>query len=166
MSERDCRLHHRDQRLSNWSHLSGYCQHGQLMHYCLFASTSVLQVCINLFRILPPLGSANASEETGAEEEEPILEATWPHTQIVYEFFLRFLESLEFQPNVAKKYIDPKFVLQVKRGDLRFCVRSSLCLVTRTVRQWRSTWTRFLKDNSSSSLWQISRATCVDSKAN
>lgn len=33
--------------------------------------------------------------------------------QYVYEIFLRFLESAEFQPNVAKKFIDQKFVLQV-----------------------------------------------------
>lgn len=33
--------------------------------------------------------------------------------QIVYEFFLRFLESPDFQPSLAKKYIDQKFVLQV-----------------------------------------------------
>lgn len=40
--------------------------------------------------------------------------------QLVYEFFIRFLESQEFQPSIAKKYIDQKFVLQVcvmeKRG--------------------------------------------------
>lgn len=34
--------------------------------------------------------------------------------QLVYEFFLRFLESPDFQPNIAKKYIDQKFVLQVR----------------------------------------------------
>lgn len=33
--------------------------------------------------------------------------------QLVYEFFLRFLESPDFQPNIAKKYIDQKFVMQV-----------------------------------------------------
>ena len=33
--------------------------------------------------------------------------------QLVYEFFLRFLESPDFQPNTAKRYIDQKFVLQV-----------------------------------------------------
>ena len=33
--------------------------------------------------------------------------------QLVYEFFIRFLESQEFQPSIAKKYIDQKFVLQV-----------------------------------------------------
>ena len=33
--------------------------------------------------------------------------------QLVYEFFLRVLESPEFQPTIAKKHIDQKFVLQV-----------------------------------------------------
>uniref|UniRef100_A0A8C4KZ79 Serine/threonine-protein phosphatase 2A 56 kDa regulatory subunit n=1 Tax=Equus asinus asinus TaxID=83772 RepID=A0A8C4KZ79_EQUAS len=33
--------------------------------------------------------------------------------RLVYEFFLRFLESPDFQPNIAKKYIDQKFVLQL-----------------------------------------------------
>ena len=32
--------------------------------------------------------------------------------QLVYEFFLRFLESQDFQPTIAKKYIDQSFVLQ------------------------------------------------------
>lgn len=35
--------------------------------------------------------------------------------QLVYEFFLRFLESPDFQPNIAKKYIDQKFVMQVRK---------------------------------------------------
>ena len=72
---------------------------------------------INLFRILSPVGADAISEETGVEDEEPTLEASWPHTQIVYEFFLRFLESIDFQPNLAKKYIDQKFVLQVNEYE-------------------------------------------------
>ena len=35
------------------------------------------------------------------EEDEPTLEAAWPHLQLVYEFFLRVLESPDFQ--VRKK---------------------------------------------------------------
>ncbi|CAM4774156.1 unnamed protein product [Rotaria magnacalcarata] len=73
----------------------------------------ITMVSTNLFRILPPIGADGVSDETGAEEEEPTLEASWPHTQIVYEFFLRFLESIDFQPSIAKKYIDQKFVLQL-----------------------------------------------------
>lgn len=45
-----------------------------------------------------------------------LTEASFP-PQLVYEFFLRFLESPDFQPNIAKKYIDQKFVLAV---SLRF----------------------------------------------
>ncbi|CAF1184960.1 unnamed protein product, partial [Didymodactylos carnosus] len=33
--------------------------------------------------------------------------------QLVYDFFLRFLESPDFQPNTAKRYIDQKFVLNL-----------------------------------------------------
>lgn len=70
-------------------------------------------ISVNLFRTLPPIGSESINDETGAEDDEPTLEASWPHTQIVYELFLRFLESLDFQPNIAKKYVDQKFVLQL-----------------------------------------------------
>lgn len=54
--------------------------------------------------------------EFDPEEDEPTLEAAWPHLQLVYEFFLRFLESPDFQPSVAKRFIDQKFVLQVSKA--------------------------------------------------
>ncbi|UJR27443.1 hypothetical protein I4U23_008732 [Adineta vaga] len=73
----------------------------------------ISMVATNLFRILSPTGVDSLSDEGGVEDEEPTLEASWPHTQLVYEFFLRFLESVDFQPNLAKKYIDQKFVLQL-----------------------------------------------------
>ena len=37
----------------------------------------------------------------------------------MYEFFLRFLESQDFQPSIAKKHIDQKFVVQVRRRRRR-----------------------------------------------
>uniref|UniRef100_A0A8C5GYD4 Serine/threonine protein phosphatase 2A regulatory subunit n=1 Tax=Gouania willdenowi TaxID=441366 RepID=A0A8C5GYD4_GOUWI len=45
--------------------------------------------------------------------KEVVTESIYPEAVImlVYEFFLRFLESPDFQPNIAKKYIDQKFVL-------------------------------------------------------
>ncbi|KAH9633702.1 hypothetical protein HF086_009036 [Spodoptera exigua] len=67
---------------------------------------------INLFRTLPPSSNPNGAE-FDPEEDEPTLEAAWPHLQLVYELFLRLLESPDFQPNIAKKYIDQKFVLQL-----------------------------------------------------
>lgn len=47
-----------------------------------------------------------------------MLELAWPHLQIVYEFFLRFVESPDFNTNTAKKYIDQGFVLQVSAPSL------------------------------------------------
>ena len=45
-------------------------------------------VAANIFRALPA-PRVVASED----EDEPILELAWPHLQIVYEFFLRFVVS-------------------------------------------------------------------------
>ena len=72
----------------------------------------IAMVSYNIFRILPAIGE-KTSNEVDQEEDEPTYEASWPHLQVVYEFFLRFLESPEFQPNVGKKYIDQRFVSSV-----------------------------------------------------
>ncbi|XP_033734997.1 serine/threonine-protein phosphatase 2A 56 kDa regulatory subunit delta isoform-like isoform X25 [Pecten maximus] len=72
---------------------------------------AIVMFSVNFFRTLPPSSNPNGAE-FDPEEDEPTLEASWPHLQLVYEFFLRFLESPDFQPNTAKRYIDQKFVLQ------------------------------------------------------
>jgi len=61
--------------------------------------------------------------------------------QVVYEFFLRFLESPDFQPSLAKKFIDQKFVLQVRVQffytvafkSLYFCINMFFVLVKTAV---------------------------------
>ncbi|XP_018422768.1 PREDICTED: serine/threonine-protein phosphatase 2A 56 kDa regulatory subunit alpha isoform [Nanorana parkeri] len=63
----------------------------------------------NIFRTLPP----SDNPDFDPEEDEPTLEASWPHIQLVYEFFLRFLESPDFQPSIAKRFVDQKFVQQL-----------------------------------------------------
>ncbi|KAI1300652.1 Serine/threonine-protein phosphatase 2A 56 kDa regulatory subunit gamma isoform [Mortierella claussenii] len=66
----------------------------------------------NLFRTIPPQVNPTG-EAFDPEEDEPVLELAWPHLQIVYEFFLRFIESPDFNTNMAKKYIDHQFILQL-----------------------------------------------------
>ena len=70
-------------------------------------------VSFNIFRTLPSIGDKSTAD-TDQEEDEPTYEASWPHLQIVYEFFLRFLESSDFQPNIGKKFIDQRFVSNVR----------------------------------------------------
>ena len=41
------------------------------------------------------------------------LKSAWPHLQIVYEFFLRFMDSNDVDPKVAKRFIDANFVLEL-----------------------------------------------------
>jgi serine/threonine-protein phosphatase 2A regulatory subunit B' len=65
----------------------------------------VEMVRINLFRTLPP-----QSDDYDPEEDEPAMEPSWPHLQVVYEFFLRFIVSTEVNGKVAKKYVDIAFI--------------------------------------------------------
>lgn len=66
----------------------------------------------NLFRPIPPPVNP-VGDAFDPEEDEPVLEVAWPHIQVVYEFFLRFIESQDFNTNIAKQHIDHQFVLQV-----------------------------------------------------
>ena len=47
------------------------------------------------------------------DEDEPRLEASWPHLQIVYEFLLRFVVSGDVDAKSAKKFISEKFILDL-----------------------------------------------------
>ncbi|CAJ0584762.1 unnamed protein product, partial [Mesorhabditis spiculigera] len=67
---------------------------------------------VNIFRSLPPPTNPIGAEYD-PDEDEPNLEAAWPHLQLVYEFFLRFLESPDFVPAFGKKYIDQKFLVKL-----------------------------------------------------
>ncbi|MEW5304899.1 MAG: hypothetical protein WDW36_007476 [Sanguina aurantia] len=66
----------------------------------------------NLFRTLPPARSHDM-DQYDAEEEEPSLDPSWPHLQIVYEFLLRYVVSNDTDAKVAKKHIDQHFVLKL-----------------------------------------------------
>lgn len=84
----------------------------------------------NLFRPLPPPVNPQG-EAFDPEEDEPVLEIAWPHIQVVYEFFLRFIESQDFNTNIAKAYIDHHFVLSVRAvtfedGDFALTIDSCL----------------------------------------
>lgn len=72
----------------------------------------IVQFANNLFRSIPPQVNP-VGDAFDPEEDEPVLEMAWPHLQIVYEFFLRFVESPDFNTNLAKRYIDQTFVLNL-----------------------------------------------------
>lgn len=90
---------------SRWRATAKVCRQAISIFYLQFSG--------NLFRALPPSSNPNGAD-FDPEEDEPTLEAAWPHLQLVYDFFLRFVESPDFQPSIAKKFVDQKFVLQVR----------------------------------------------------
>merc|ERR1719359_1113987 len=65
----------------------------------------------NIFRALTSTRSLEALYDP--EDEEPTLESAWPHLQIVYEFFLRFVVSNDVDPKLAKRFVDQNFVLKL-----------------------------------------------------
>ena len=74
----------------------------------------IKMVSINIFRCLPPSSHENTGvEATDPEEEEPFLEPSWPHLQLVYELLLRYVVSQDTDTKVAKRYIDHSFVLKI-----------------------------------------------------
>jgi len=66
----------------------------------------------NIFRSLPTKNKS-AMSVYEPEDDEPALERAWPHLQIVYEFFLRFVVSNDVDPKVAKRFVDQNFVLKL-----------------------------------------------------
>jgi len=68
-------------------------------------------VSANLFRALSP--STYSSSGFDPDEDEPTLDAAWPHLQIVYEFLLRFIVSTEPDPKLLKRHLAGDFILNL-----------------------------------------------------
>nr|XP_043627613.1 serine/threonine protein phosphatase 2A 59 kDa regulatory subunit B' gamma isoform-like [Erigeron canadensis] len=74
----------------------------------------VKMVSTNLFRTFPSCNHDNKLPEVfDPEDDEPSMEPSWPHLQIVYEFLLRFVAAPETDAKLAKRYIDHSFVLRL-----------------------------------------------------
>ncbi|CAH9117748.1 unnamed protein product [Cuscuta europaea] len=74
----------------------------------------IRMISINIFRCLPPNSHENTgSDNTDPEEEEPFLEPSWPHLQLVYELLLRYIVSSDTDTKIAKRFIDHSFVLKL-----------------------------------------------------
>jgi serine/threonine-protein phosphatase 2A regulatory subunit B' len=103
---------------------------------------TAIQFASNLFRSIPPQVNPTG-DAFDPEEDEPVLELAWPHLQIVYEFFLRFVESTDFNTNLGKRWIDQAFVLQASRSNRSKSSTSADNLATRIIRQRGPKRTRF-----------------------
>ncbi|QLQ81649.1 hypothetical protein HG537_0F04100 [Torulaspora globosa] len=84
---------------------------------------------INLFRPIPPPVNP-IGDIYDPDEDEPVNELAWPHMQLVYEFFLRFVESPDFNHQIAKQYIDQDFILKLLELFDSEDVRERDCLKT------------------------------------
>ncbi|KAF5746503.1 serine/threonine protein phosphatase [Tripterygium wilfordii] len=75
---------------------------------------AIKMVSVNLFRAFTPQPRDNkVIDGFDMEEEEPSMDPAWTHFQIVYEFLLKFVLSLETDAKLAKRYIDQSFILKL-----------------------------------------------------
>lgn len=74
----------------------------------------IRMISANIFRCLPPASHENTgSENVDPDEDEPYLDPSWPHLQLVYELLLRYVVSSDTDTKIAKRYIDSSFVLKL-----------------------------------------------------
>ncbi|KAK9058801.1 hypothetical protein SSX86_023644 [Deinandra increscens subsp. villosa] len=74
----------------------------------------IRMISVNVFRCLPPSSHEHTgSENTETEEEEPYLDPSWSHLQLVYELLLRYVMASDTDAKVAKRFINHSFVLKL-----------------------------------------------------
>lgn len=82
-----------------------------------FTEPAILATCrmcaANLFRVFPPSYRSGSSGSGENEEDEPVFDPSWPHLHLVYDLFLRFVNSPGLDAKVAKKYVDHSFILRL-----------------------------------------------------
>lgn len=66
---------------------------------------------VNLFRALP-IGSSNQMFHN-PEDDEPFLEPSWPHLQVVYELLRKFVVSPDTEQKLVRKHVSSRFVLSM-----------------------------------------------------
>lgn len=67
----------------------------------------------NIFRPLPIIRKASAPGEMGMEEEEVLVDPSWPHLQPIYEFFLQLIVNDAADVKSLKVYITHTFIQEV-----------------------------------------------------
>ncbi|CAH8477090.1 unnamed protein product [Schistosoma rodhaini] len=68
-------------------------------------------VKVNAFRTIATLYTTTEMSDYVDNDDEQVsnLEPSWPHLQLVYDIFLRFISSPDFQASLGKKYLDQQF---------------------------------------------------------
>ncbi|CAH8470839.1 unnamed protein product [Schistosoma intercalatum] len=68
-------------------------------------------VKLNAFRTIATIYTNTEMSDYADNDDEQIsnLEPSWPHLQLVYDLFLRFISSPDFQASIGKKYLDQQF---------------------------------------------------------
>jgi serine/threonine-protein phosphatase 2A regulatory subunit B' len=72
----------------------------------------IIMFAKNVFRAVPPPQNP-VGEAFDPEDDEPVYDPSWPHMHLIYEVFIRLVESPSFNVNIARKFIDQLFVYRL-----------------------------------------------------
>ena len=64
----------------------------------------------NIIRAIPPIPALAKVPMIGDDINDTIYESSWPHLELVYQIFQRFLESTLMDPSQFVQYIDQSFI--------------------------------------------------------
>ena len=67
---------------------------------------------VNIIRAFPPIPALAKVPMIGDDINDTIYESAWPHLELVYQIFQRFLESSLMDPNQFVSYIDAPFIAE------------------------------------------------------
>ncbi|OHS96162.1 phosphoprotein phosphatase [Tritrichomonas foetus] len=66
----------------------------------------------NIIRAIPPIPELAKVPMIGDDINDTLYESAWPHLELIYQTFQRFLESSLMDPSQFTQYIDPSFIHQ------------------------------------------------------
>ncbi|CAN1276029.1 Serine/threonine protein phosphatase 2A 57 kDa regulatory subunit B' beta isoform [Linum perenne] len=85
----------------------------ELVEFLQSGSGKISELCQEEMIKMVSANVFRSQEPADPEEEEPYLEPSWGHLQLVYEIVLRYVVSSDTDTKVAKRYIDHSFVLKL-----------------------------------------------------
>lgn len=83
----------------------------ELLHTEEILAASIEMIERNIFRTFANKNNKK-HQQVDPDEDEPHLEEAWPHMQLVYELFLKFMMSPHMKNSVVAEHISQNFIVQ------------------------------------------------------
>lgn len=102
----------KSERLKNLAELSETLEHQNQVVSLVIPNIEIVMEMIqkNIFRPLPVVKKQGVAGETANDDDETVIDPSWPHLQPVYEFFLQLIMNEAAEIKNLKQFISHKFI--------------------------------------------------------